>query len=65
METALTLQQVATQVGASKATIKRWVAAGDFPPPRRLGPRTVRWLLSEVDGWLSAAPLSGKRVIRR
>ena len=41
-------------VGVSSATLHRWVAAGSFPPPIRLGANSVGWLASEVQEWLSS-----------
>jgi predicted DNA-binding transcriptional regulator AlpA len=40
-------------VPASPATIWRWVAAGTFPKPFKLGPNTTVFDLDQVDAWLS------------
>ena len=36
----------------SKSTLWRWVKAGLFPAPVRLGPRSVRWKGSAVRAWI-------------
>lgn len=41
-------------VGASPATIYRWMAAGAFPRPINTGPASVRWVDSEVYAWIEA-----------
>ena len=38
----------------SRQYISRLVAAGNFPRPIPLGPRTKGWLESEIDAWLEA-----------
>jgi len=39
-------------VPVSPATIWRWVAAGKFPKPFKLGPNTTVFDLDQVDAWL-------------
>jgi prophage regulatory protein len=39
--------------GASDTSIWRWVRDGRFPPPRKIGPRAVGWLKSEIDDWVA------------
>lgn len=34
------------------ATVWRWVAAGSFPQPVRLGPGVTAWPADAVDAWL-------------
>jgi len=36
------------------ATIWRWVKAGKFPQPVRLGPQTTAWLVEDLDRWDAA-----------
>jgi hypothetical protein len=43
-----------TIVPASPASIYRWMEAGEFPPPLRLGPNTVAWRGSAINAWLAA-----------
>ena len=37
-------------------TLLRWIASGDFPPGRMLGPNTRVWTLQEVEAWLASRP---------
>jgi len=43
-------------LGASPATVYRWVREGAFPAPILIGPRAARWRLSDVQAWLAARP---------
>lgn len=43
---------VTAVTGLSESTIRRKVAAGDFPKPIRHGARCTRWVASHVTGWL-------------
>ena len=36
----------------SSATIYRWIKAGNFPKPVRLGPNMVRWKASDIKAWM-------------
>lgn len=40
----LRLKQVRTITGLGRSTIYRWMEAGRFPKPVRLGPRSVAWI---------------------
>ena len=42
--------------GLTRSTIYRLMREGKFPPPKRLGPRAVRWPSSEIETWLAARP---------
>jgi prophage regulatory protein len=39
-------------VPVSAATIWRWVKAGTFPKPVKLGERVTAWKLQEVQEWM-------------
>ena len=52
----LSLKQVIAMVGLTKSTIYRLMEAGDFPRPLKLGSRCVRWLVDEVNAWISSLP---------
>ncbi|WP_442782289.1 helix-turn-helix transcriptional regulator [Collimonas fungivorans] len=41
-------------VPISAATLWRWVAAGKFPAPIKLGERVTAWLSVDVQRWLDA-----------
>src|SRR5215216_842355 len=47
---------VAAKTGLSRSTIYSYVAQGFFPRQRRLGPRRVGWLASEVRAWIAGRP---------
>jgi excisionase family DNA binding protein len=48
----LSTAEVTRRVGLSRFTIARLVRAKDFPAPRRVGLRHIRWLSSELDEWM-------------
>jgi predicted DNA-binding transcriptional regulator AlpA len=35
----------------------RWVAAGEFPAPFRIGRRILRWDAAEIDAWIETQRL--------
>jgi prophage regulatory protein len=45
------LPTVIQATGLGRSTIYRWIAEGSFPPPVRLGPRTVAWRWTDLDRW--------------
>ncbi len=53
-QTVLRLSAVIEVTGLSKSTIYALIKLGDFPLPIKLGERSVGWLESEVQDWLSA-----------
>ena len=48
------LDEVCALVGLARSTVYAKVSAGSFPPPIRLGSRSVGWRLAEIDAWLTA-----------
>lgn len=50
----LKISDVVERCKVSKATIYRWVKAGEFPAQYQLVPsgRTARWLASDIHDWL-------------
>jgi len=44
---------VAPKLNISAAEVRRWARDGRFLPPIMLGPRSPRWLESEVDDWIT------------
>ena len=52
------LPKVAAKTGVSSATIWRWVAAGTFPEPRRVGANAVAWRSDEVLAWMDGRPVA-------
>ena len=49
----LRMPAVEARTGLSRVTIQALVHDGTFPRPIRLSPRTVGWLESELNAWLS------------
>jgi prophage regulatory protein len=47
---------VIAKTGLSRSSLYGYVALGIFPRQRRLGPRRVAWLASEVRAWIANRP---------
>ena len=47
-------EEVSQLTSLARATIYKKVADGSFPPPIRLGTRSVGWRLADVVAWLQA-----------
>lgn len=52
------IDAVTDRVGVSRSTIWKMVSEGRFPAPHRLGPRSVAWLISDVESWIRSRPTS-------
>ena len=50
------IKAVAARTGLSRSSIYSYVDLGLFPRQRRLGPRRVGWLASEVRAWIATRP---------
>ncbi|SEC87586.1 transcriptional regulator, AlpA family [Burkholderia sp. WP9] len=50
----LRLPEVAKLTSLSRPTIYRWIAAGTFPKPVKLGPNSVAWRSDVVQEWMDA-----------
>ena len=48
----LKIPEVLALVKISKSTLYRFIEAGDFPRPIRLGPRARAWRKAEILKWL-------------
>jgi len=48
----ITASELAGQFAVSPRTVWAWVARGDFPPPKQIGPRCRRWSVSELQRWV-------------
>lgn len=46
-------REVEKKVGLKRSTIYLYLQQGIFPRPVKLGPRTVGWIETEIDGWLA------------
>ena len=52
--TYLNVGEVADMIDVSIDTIWRWTRNGSFPAPIKLGARTTRWTLSEIQNWAAS-----------
>ena len=50
----LRLKEVQHRVGLGRSTIYRWMEDGKFPKPHLIGGYSVRWLESDINGWITA-----------
>jgi predicted DNA-binding transcriptional regulator AlpA len=55
----LTVKELAAMLGVHERSVWRMSAQaeaghGDFPRPLRIGPKTVRWRLADVEAYLAA-----------
>ena len=50
------LADVKRATGLSRSTIYDWMEAGHFPRQRKLGPRRVAWLASDIEDWIAQRP---------
>lgn len=50
-KTLIRLPQVQAIIPYSRSTIYSLIAAGDFPPPVKLGRRASAWVKTEVEAW--------------
>jgi len=61
----LAVKQLAAMLGIHERTCWRLAALaeagqGDFPRPLRIGPKTVRWRLADVDSYLATLAAGGR-----
>ena len=54
-------REVEEITGLSRSTTYRMVKTGQFPQPVRVGPKAVRWRLSDIIAWLESRPLAGRQ----
>jgi len=62
----LDVKQLATAIGMHPRSIWRLAAQaeaglGNFPRPMRIGPKTIRWRLSDVEAYFAALAGEGSR----
>jgi prophage regulatory protein len=54
------LPEVRAVTGLSKSSLYALIRSNGFPPPVRLGPRTVGWVRSEVMQWAAERVLTSR-----
>ena len=52
----ITRQEVEVMTCLSRSTIYRLIARNEFPKQVRIGPRAVRWRLSEIEDFIRSRP---------
>ena len=52
----LRLTEIVELTGLSKASVYRRMKDSNFPKPRAMGPRAVRWSAAAVESWLCERP---------
>lgn len=57
----LSMPVVMHVTAASRASIYAWMQAGQFPKPKKLGPRRVAWVARDIQDWINARPTSTNR----
>ena len=51
LDRLLTVGEVLEVTGLSRSSIYSLMRQGGFPEPLKVGPRAVRWQLSEIEEW--------------
>jgi prophage regulatory protein len=59
MDSIIREPKVLELVGAGRSTVRMWEKEGSFPQRRKIGKRSVGWLKSEIEAWLSSRPQAG------
>lgn len=52
MKKLLTIDQVAERLGVSRSTTRRMWQDGTLPRPIRIGSRSVRWRVEDLESWV-------------
>ncbi|MDC0067657.1 AlpA family transcriptional regulator [Gammaproteobacteria bacterium] len=60
----LRLNDVKSRTGLSRSTIYARMAEGDFPSTISLGGRSVGWVETEINDWISARVQNSRRGLR-
>ena len=50
------MREVIDLTGLGKTAIYKQMNAGEFPRPRQVAARAVRWRASDIDAWIAALP---------
>lgn len=60
MAALLRLPEVRQRTGLCTNSVYRLAAAGDFPPPVKIGPRASAWVEEEIDAWIKQRILASR-----
>lgn len=52
--------QVASLLNVHRCTLWRWMKAGNFPEPVKLGAKATGFRRSDVEAWLASRPTSNE-----
>ncbi|MGE4401825.1 MAG: helix-turn-helix transcriptional regulator [Desulfobulbus sp.] len=55
-ESLLRLPEVEAVVGLKKSKLYTLIQEGRFPPPVKLGTRSIRWKASTIYAWIDSLP---------
>ena len=53
LERLIGRKEVLILIGISNATLWRWIKAGRFPAPLKIGKKKVAWRSSVLAGWIA------------
>ncbi|MBS0258394.1 MAG: AlpA family phage regulatory protein [Proteobacteria bacterium] len=59
LDAYLSLKEVLAMVKVGSSTLYRWMDDGDFPRPRQLGERCVRWTVADIKKWQDSRQIVG------
>jgi len=59
LDAYLSLKEVTDMVKVGSSTLYRWMDKGDFPRPRQLGERCVRWTVADIKEWQESRQVVG------
>ncbi len=60
LDAYLSLKEVLAMVKVGSSTLYRWMDEGDFPRPRQLGERCVRWTVADIKVWQDSRQTVGR-----
>ena len=52
----LRIKEVCQLTALGETKLREMVDAGKFPRAKQVGSRAVRWLMSDVEAWISSLP---------
>ena len=52
----LTMKEVRELTSLGETKLREMIDAGKFPRAKQVGPRAVRWRMSDVEAWIEGLP---------